>query len=108
MRRRRGAMGISNWVGRAERGERGGQPPRSRLGLEALEDRWVPAIVLGPDGGLTVTGTTGNDFILVNQSNTGTIAQLNNETKSFGAGQVTAINLLGDFGDDTIRVDGAS
>src|SRR5262245_8045524 len=60
--------------------------PAARLGLEALEDRRVPAAVIDPYGNLRIDGTPGGDVCEVYQPLEvpgQTVVRLNGVVKSF-------------------------
>jgi hypothetical protein len=92
---------------------------KPRLGVEALEDRAVPAILigshlpqpevvtasLGRQGVLTITGTNQDDQISVGQKN-GRI-YVSGIQNSFSIAAVSRIDINGKAGNDVIRLDGA-
>lgn len=78
-------------------------PPRLPL-VVPLEPRRLLAVSLSPDGMLSVTGTNGNDALVLNKT-AGTLnVSLNGVAQDFSFGQVTSVQFNGRGGDDTLRV----
>ncbi|MBM3980387.1 MAG: heme-binding protein [Planctomycetes bacterium] len=79
---------------------------RTPLEVEALEERAVPATAALAAGTLTVTGTPDNDRVRVFTDGT-TVRVLDGtqEIGAFAAGGVTAIDVNGGAGNDTILID---
>ena len=84
--------------------------PRTRLGLEALEDRWCPALTASLQSGLlTISGTADNGSISVVQDSAtaGTISVLDGTT-AVGSSPftgVTSVRLNLTSADDNVTID---
>lgn len=78
---------------------------RARPRLEQLEDRSVPAVLLGRDT-LLVTGSGAADVIHVSKQNDGLVIDVNGVVRrGINAAQVRSIRILAGAGDDRIVVD---
>ncbi len=75
---------------------------RCVLTVNQLEDRMVPAAVLGPTGVLTVEGTMGADQISITQTGNRVDVRMNNETARFTG--VTAVHVSAMAGEDNVAL----
>ena len=84
-------------------------PGAARLGLEALEDRRVPAILFdAPTGTLTLVGTDNANTIRLDKSGADTLAYVvingSSETATFAPGAVKHVNVFAGAGDDHVTI----
>lgn len=78
-------------------------PPCSPVVLP-LEPRRLLAVSLLPNGMLSVTGTNGNDSLVLNKTAGVLNVSLNGVPQTFAFNQVTSVQFSGRGGDDTLRV----
>ena len=73
----------------------------SRLGIEILESRTVPAVGLS-NGVLTIDGDIGADTIVVSQAGDNVLVTLNSVNSLFTLSEVKDVRINGGLSDDTI------
>ena len=72
---------------------------------EELESRRLRAAALGPDGGLTLTLTAGDDVVLIHRDDATTLTiEINGTPQTFDYTQVTRIAGDGGPGNDRIEI----